>query len=469
MDRQIQSGQWIRSLFVIFVLSFSPSLPSEPVTSVAAIAAAADQLDKVAQDALVSGDTILHERIQQAVNGLRLILKDLESTIKSVEGPGNELLNSASRDALEILATLHVDGRAAGAYGSAKLNQSLASVSGLIDELPLVDVPPSLLAMSPTRIEMDQRQRSIRVFGHLPGEVGDDVVIHVGENEQEVKARRGSGGSISFSLPAKLALKQEQRLPIKIKATEHYGPWNLLWRTHEFEEVLLIGKQKPFSCNVDSFDENPEYLRRVKATGTTYVDASTQGGARREYVDRSFNADDLFIQTMGADVAQAYDLKTVVILDLGYTFQRWGQCRNQGPTTTAQILSGGKQAQVAVRAPPVRRTLQCSPGGTHGRGTLQPTFLVARKDAQPTKLVDTKAYTFGSQGISIDYPAPVGDRWAVHVKCSYQEAGDSWSARTMVIHGADKQESARGMLAQLRDGRLIVEPLDPLKFDDQLR
>jgi hypothetical protein len=470
---------WLARLVVVALLaSVTPTLPADPVSDATALAggikAVSGELKRLANDALQAGDQVLYNRIEQAINGLALLLPKLEEVIRTGGKTANEVIDNASRDTLTILGTLHVDGASAGNFASAKLNTGLASASALLASVPFVDVPPAVFAVSPTRIDATQKGRRIRVYGYLPGEINDDVQIYV--NGRQVDAQRGSGGSVAFTLPSDLVLKQEEEIPIRIEATEHYGWFNALWTTHKFNEVVLVGKAQPFTCSVESFKDNPSYLSRVTATGAMEFDASTQGGQNRPNEDRTVNADDLFAATMG-DAARDYDPRSVVVKETGFVFQRWGQCGGAGPSGTAEILASGKAVRVRLSAKSLGDSVHrdglkitvCHAGGTHAHGTLKPVFLAARRDAQPLLLEKAESYRLGSAGLNLLYPMPPAAAWSVHAKCTFKEASENWTTQTMIMNPQDTQETARGLIARLVDGRLLIEPLDPLRFDDQLR
>lgn len=473
----------IACLAVIVVISVGRwPAHAEPVSDAAALAAGIKavkgDLTQLANDAFAAGDQVLYNRIEQTLNGLNLILPKLDGLLGKAEGTANEIVSNASRETVALLQDLHSDASNTGNFASAKLNQGLASASSLLASVPFVNVPPAVFAVSPTRIEASQKGRRVRIFGYLPGELNKDVKISV--NGKHVDAQRAAGGSIAFNLPMDLPLVPEKEISISMEVTEHYGWFDWLWKTHSFKEVLLVGKDKPFTCTVEGYNDNPNYLQKVVATGTRTFDASTQAGQNRPNEDRTINAEDLFAATMG-QAASAYDPKSVVVLDTGFVFHSYGECGGKGPHGSAEILSSGKQVRVLLSAPslpdfvvwsngviPAPKKV-CHAGGTHGVGTLTPVFMAALKTAQPLVLAKTSSHQFGTDGLDVAYPIPAAAPWSVHTKCNFKEGSESWSTRTMVLTPKDTQESARGMTARIADGRLLIDRLDPLKFDDQLR
>ena len=134
-------------LTTMLFLTLRPSQALEPVSAVTvhgSIQAVTGELRRLADDALAAGDQVLHNRIEQALNGLTLLLRNLEPLIKSAQTAGNEVVNNAARESVSILSELHADGSSAGNFASAKLNLTLANASALMSSIPFVDVPPAV-------------------------------------------------------------------------------------------------------------------------------------------------------------------------------------------------------------------------------------------------------------------------------------------------------------------------------------
>jgi hypothetical protein len=450
---------------------------AEPVTTAAtvslAINAAAGELRRLANDTAAATDQVLFNEIEHARTSLLLLLPKLNEAVSKGTGDANDAANAALRQAVGILSNLHADGSELGNFASAKLNMTLAQMSADLADLPFIDVTPAVFAVSPMRLDADQRTRRVRVFGYLPGAVNKDVKITI--DGASVDAVRGAGGSISFILPPQVILREEAQIVLGIDAVEHYG-FGLFWKTHSFHETLVVGKKLPFDCDVIDFVENPNYLQSIKATNSAAYDATTQGGDNKPNEHRLISAEDLFVATMG-DAARQFDLSTVRIDEAGAHFAMYGECRGQGPGGTARVVAGGKALEIDLSAPSLGdRVITgegflglgvtiCHAGGTHAHLDLTPAFSAARKDTPQLIAKSSTTYKLGAAGLEVARAMPTAAPWSLHVKCAYQDGSESWSTRTMVVTEREKQDIARGVSVRFVDGRLLIEPIDPLKLD----
>jgi hypothetical protein len=350
----------------------------------------------------------------------------------------------------------------------------LAHASAIANALPLVDVPPAVFAVSPSRIEPGHGVARPRIFGYLPGALGSDVKVFA--NDVEVPVSRSSVGALSVELPDEISQKEESSIRLHIQAVEHYGPFHLLWKAHDFNETITVGRKDPYLCTLEDYLPNPQYLESVRALGAVAYDATTQGGENHPNEHRVITAEDLFNATMG-ESAHLYDLSTVVISDLGAAYAMYGECRGQGPGGRAAVTASGKAADIDLTAPSLSDRLVsdgflkftvCHAGGTHAHVDLHPTFLVAKKISAPLLLTKTANLRLGVGGISLPSAVPTPADWSLHIKCTYSELQDHWTTRTMILNPGHQQDVAGGVTVRLADRALLIEPYDVVRLDSQL-
>ena len=472
-----------RAFLCAFLICTSLFAPAEDVYAMDAASAGvivggmkslAADLKRLANDAAAAGDQVLQNRIEQALTSLDVAITKLERALKNAKGEVNDLVDEAMREVTSVLSTLHDDGSTLGNYASTKLNLVMANAMSLYDNVPFLDADPSVFSLVPTRIEPAQRGRRVRVFGYLPGDPSDDIRISV--NGTAVPVKRGASGSLEFALPSSLALKEEQLIAVHVEVDKHYGPFDLLWKVHRFDESVLVGKAKPFACNVISFGDNPDYLQAVSAQTSVQFDATTQGGSNRPNENRTVSAKNLFFQTMGASAAE-YDAETVRIADPNAALFMYGACNGKGPHGSVGVTDMGQTLDVKLSAPSLSRSVKChglkckvcDAGGTHAKAVVSPKFLAARKNAEPLKAIGIKDYAVGPAGLTVPHGLPAAGSWSMHVKCGFAEGDESWFTRTMVLNAQNKQSSARAITTRVDNGQLIIEPLNPLRLDDELK
>lgn len=190
--------------------------------------------------------------------------------------------------------------------------------------------------------------------------------------------------------------------------------------------------------------------------------------------------EELFFATMG-EASRLYDPKSILVKDAGAVLTPYGNdsC-GRGPGGNVKIASGGKLVEISLNAPSLNSMVHadhhliphityCDAGGTHEHAALTPIFKAARKDAQPLIAVKTDSYKIGAAGLDAGYPMPPAAPWSLHVKCAFHEGPESWSTRMMILTPQTTQDLARGLSARMADDRLLIEPLNPIRFDDQLR
>ena len=228
--------------------AFQPQtvLGVDPVTagaSVAGLKSLVGDLEKLAEDAASAGDQLLQNRIEQAVTGLQVVLARVNEAVKSGKADVNDIIDEAMGDATGLLGELHDDVSTIGSFAGTKLSLVMANATNLYDKVPFLNADPAVFAIVPSRISSSAKGAQVRVFGYLPGDLEDDV--HVTANGVQIpKVSRGSGGSLVFSLPGSLALKEEELVSLNIQIDKHYGPFDVLWKTHSFDETILVGQTK---------------------------------------------------------------------------------------------------------------------------------------------------------------------------------------------------------------------------------
>lgn len=438
----------------------------------AAVKAISNQLHILGSDTAAAGDRGLGDRIEQAATDIERLLPALDTAMRGAAEDGDAVVRSVSRELAAGLATLRSDGVKVGAYASATLNSSLALISQVLNGLAGTDLPPTILAISPSRLDARQQSRRIKIFGHLPGEPNEDVVVSVGG--KPVPVSRTPANGVAFTVPEDLMLTEEQLVPLRVRVRQRSGLLGLSSETIDFEEHLVVGKQTPFSCAIESYEEHPEYLEKIVADQAVSYEVATAGGTRRASENRRVPAAELFVAAVKD--AAAYDPRTAVVVAAGEKlFADGGGC-GQGPSASARIVESGGAVDIHLNAPHLARRVRidgwkiqmCDEADTRIAMTLKPTFLAARRDRGALTLTKKETIDVGFSGANALHGLADGTPSAVHVTCKFADGAEQWDTRTMVLTRENREAAARGIGARVAQDRVVLEPFDPLRFDDQL-
>ena len=432
-------------------------------------------LREAANQAAEAGDQVMKNRLEQAAAEVALLLPKLEKVLKGVEKAGNEVVNNAARELAEQLSALRRDSSTIGTYASTRLNSTLALASQAADESIFTNVDPVVLAILPSRIDATNVGRRIRIMGYLPGVPNKDISVTV--SGQPVKVARSSGNSLTFDLPK--SIKLAEGVPLKVRVLiQKGGILGLFRKDFSIEDQIVVGKTAPMTCNVSTYLENPAYLSLVAAVQpSTSIMATTQGGQNRPNESRKLLAEDLFVETMGDD-AKNYVLSSVIVNKHGLKPSLYGGCGGQGPSASAEVQNQGKSVSVELHAPYLKKrvsggmfhTRYCDAGGTKAVAQLKPEFKAAKASAEYLTVQKSESFSVPSySGLEVPYSLPAGKDWAIHVKCEYSDGPEKWQTRTMVLRPKDEDESGRGVALRLAENKLLIEPIDPIRFDDDLR
>jgi hypothetical protein len=341
-----------------------------------------------------------------------------------------------------------------------------------------VDFPPVVLGISPSRLDASQ-QAQIKLYGHLPAQSEDDVVVAFGDKTTSVFPI-ASGGAV-FTVPGAVTLSEGQMVPFTVRARKRSGLFGLWSEDVDLQEQLAVGKAKPFSCTIETFEVRPDLLEKVEAEKLASYDAASASQARQS---RRVAAADLFTQTVRD--AASYDPSTAVVLATGEKVFADGAGCGQGPSASARIVESGRAVEIDLEAPALSRRVQidgwkiqtCEANDTRISLTLKPTFLAARRDGGALLSRQKETLDVGYEGVQLSHHAAAGVPWSVRVSCAFAEGPERWQTRTMVLTSDDLEERARGIGARAKAEpgpsssqtiKIALEPFDPLRFDDQLR
>ncbi|MGD9763858.1 MAG: hypothetical protein AB7V27_09115 [Candidatus Binatia bacterium] len=428
------------------------------------IAAISGQLRHLAADTAAAGDQQLSEPTARAAREIAGLLPRLDAVLNGAEEDGEAAMRSTSEALAAALGALRAEGAKAGPYASAKLNAALALIGESIDRVPADDLPPFILAMSPTRLDAQQPAPKVKVFGHLPGDLNEDVVVTAAG--KPVRASRGPRGAVAFALPPDLALTEGQVVPVHVRvarsgtSSEHI----------DFAAQLVVGKPMPFSCTVESYEEQPGHREDIAAKKAASYEAASAEGDQWRYV----SAADLFAATV--EEAAQYEPRTVAVRATGEkVFAVGGGC-GDGPSGSARIVAGGRAVELSLSAPRLPRRMgidgwriqTCEEGDTRVALTLQPTFSAARRESGVLTPKNAETLAVGFAGAHVLHRLADGAPYAVYVRCDFADGPEQWSTHTMVLTKDDRQAEARGVGARIADDRVVIEPFDPLRFDQQL-
>jgi hypothetical protein len=331
------------------------------------------------------------------------------------------------------------------------------------------------LAISPSRADANSLPKTVRLFGHFPGELHRDVLVLVnGKAPRELG--RSTGNSLLVELPESIESGAGSRVKFQVRVRQSGGflGWSQTW--HEFVEYLAIGHESPFKCIIESFVENPNLLEVVKSSNPTSYEASTQGGANRPNENRTLLARDLFVASVAEP--ERYDIATVRVAKVGLKRSLYGGCGNQNPSASAVVEKSGSVVKVALRAPYKKfkvhtsgkwykpKVKRCDKGGTKAIAVLKPEFKAAHKDTPTTIRKSVKEVTFGRSGFQEPYSFGAKGNWEARVRCSFDDSLEKWNAATMVLRSDGDSAVARNLKATLLQGTLLIEPYDSLEFED---
>ena len=419
-------------------------------------------LNQMVQDAIREGDKALAARLADAELRLRGLLPALDSASKGLLKNVNAATDNASREAMGVLSALGDESAEAGTFANAALNEKLADFSRLLNVF--TNVPPVLLAVSPSVINAGATPREIRLTGFLPGKPNRDVKVWL--NGAPVQVTRTARHALSLPLPAAL-VRPGSEVAIRVDAREYWGLFDLFWSTHTFEERVRVGSPDCFSCTLRRLGPNPDYRERITASSAYVIDANTQGANDNPFRNETVTAASLFTATMGP-AANDFVLTTVSVESIVETWAGYGADRcGQGPSWSRMPASGfAAPITYSVSAPRkdrrTRRLHVCDRGGTHSVLSLVPTFLVARKTSQPVASVaPDSTIRFGLAGTSLPHKAGAGEAFAYHLECVYAEHGERWPTGRAVVSETDQSSVVRRLMVRVAQDRLVIQPLIP--------
>lgn len=465
----------------VFALSTSCGPTPSPTGAFAlygAVKAAATELKITANEAAEAGDQVAKNRIEQGVAELKLLEPRIKNILDHGEKAANETVDNATGEFVEILSTLRHDSSTIGSYATIRLNATLALASQVIDDIPGLSVDPIILAINPVRIQPDDANRTVRVYGFLPGEIGDNITVKLGDRTI-TNLKRSIGNSISFTIPNDIMKGEGQKLPLTIEIVRRKGFLGFFRDAVQLTEELHVGRREPYSCLVTEFAVNPSYLSTVTADKAADFEANTQGGNNRPNESRKILASDLFFATVSNDV-KSYNLDTVIVENLGKSLSFHGGSCGRGASGNAEIADRGASVTMALRAPYFDRTVHsyrrhgiprirvCDQGGSKASLRLLPTFKVAKFSSPYLAQSNQFRVNLGYGGISRPLATPNDGDWSLHVKCSYQDSAEKWQGRTVVLTGKDQAGLARGVATKVSNGNLIIEPADPYQLSKEL-
>ncbi len=446
----------------------------------AAIEAVATQLRDLGSDTVAAGDAVLGERIGRAADEIERLPAALEAVRNGTAADGAAVVRQVAAELVDALVKLKADGAKAGAYASAPLNVSLALISQRLNAVPGVEFPPAVLAISPSRVDASKQAR-IKLYGHLPGKSNDDVVVSIGGKTTSVFRTAGGGGV--FAVPEAVALAAEQTVPFTVRGKKRSGLFGLWSEDVEFQEQLAVGKAKPFSCTIETFEVHPERLEKVEADRPASYEATTAGKEGRANQHRRVAAAELFTQTV--QNAASYDPSTAVVVGIEEKLFSDGAGCGHGPSGSARIVESGRAVEIDLDAPHLARRMQidgwkiqvCEANDTRLAMTLKPTFLVARRDSGALVSQHKQTVDAGFDGARVEHRLAQGVPWVVHVTCAFSEGTERWETRTMVLSNENLEQKAKGIGARVKVEpessvqviKMALEPFDPLRFDDQMR
>lgn len=435
-----------------------------------AIKTAATELKITANEAAEAGDQVAKNRIEQAVAELTLLEAKVQDIMDDGEKAANSTVDNATGEFVEILSGLRKDSSTIGSYASVRLNSTLALTSQVIDDIPGLSVDPIILAVTPVRIQPDDVNRTVRVYGFLPGKVGESITVKIGERAIE-DVNRSIGNSLSFTIPNDIMKGEGQKVPLTIEIVKQRGFLGFFRDASLLTEEIHVGRTEPFSCQITEFGVNPNYLSTVTADKATVYEANTQGGSNRPNERRTILAKDLFFATVEKDI-KSYNPDTVIVEDLGKSISLNGGNCGRRSSASASITHFGSAVEINLHAPYFSRTRRrlriCDQGGSKASLSLRPTFKVAKISSPYLTQSNQFRLNLGYAGITRPFTTPNDGDWALHVKCAYQDSAEKWQGRTVVLTDKDQSGTARGVTTRVSNGNLIVEPIDPYELSKEL-
>jgi hypothetical protein len=327
----------------------------------------------------------------------------------------------------------------------------------------------------PSRIAPDVADRTLTLYGFLPGRSGDEIKVQIGN--VTVASTRAPQGGIRVELPATQALTEQTFIPITVAIRRPSGPFGWLSKTTAIQDRVYVQAAKPYVCKVSRLKPNPGYLVEVVADKAFSDEATTQGHAARGSVNRTLSARDVFLATV-ASAQDTYDLDTVRIKDPRPSFSSYGDCEHYStrhkitlatpelvsyelyaPEVKAHFHSGMKMRDLGVMKTKVPYAYPVEAGGTKTGVSLKPRFLASKKGAVPLTEEGTEVVAVGWQPFEMDMSVARLEEWAIHVVCEFRDGDEKWSTGPMILRKADPIEIGRGFAARIAETKLYLVPL----------
>lgn len=453
--------------------------PEGAAASAVALHAALNQLNHIIQKSIASVDVVSANKLEDAHGRATTLLGELDKVIGKGEAAANGVIGNATRDAHLLVADLRRTISATQRSTFLELNQTLAVVSQLLDALPAVSIDPYVAAVVPARLYPDSKDRSLSIYGFLPGAPGEAVTVQIGGTT--VPVARGPQGGLSVLVPNDQALSEQSFVPVSVSVTRPSGLFGLFPRTVQIVDRIYVGALKPYACVITRMNVNPNYLISVKADKPFSDEATTQNHAGRPTVNRTKTARDLFLETVTVDQSQ-YDASTVRLKDPGASFAHYGDCEHYA--TRGRITSSTPElVSFELYAPEVGRhlhsgwklqnvgfgiktnlpyTYYVDAGGTKSSVSMTPTFIVAKKGSSPFIEAPggSEKIFVGKEGAALDSHLRNGEDWSIHVACDFRDGDERWSTGPMVLRNSDSIEEGRGFSIRVADSKLYLVPLD---------
>lgn len=469
-------------ILLLLIWSFLPVLPACAAGSVAGPAAAAaglkvslGELQALINKTIASVDIVTANKLEAADARIRALIPELERIERGAVTDANDALSDLTRETNQIALDIRktISSTENSAFG--QLNQSLAVLSQVLAGLPFVDIDPYVAAIEPSRVFAAGTERRLTIYGHLPGDPKDDIVITVGGFA--TRATRTKAFGLVVEIPKEVQLVETRYVPVSIKVKTPMGPFGWFSKTIEISDRVYVARAEPYQCRVRWMQNNPDYLAQIKAAAPFSDEATTQSNAARSTVNRTVTARDLFVATV-ASAADSYDLSTVRIKDPGASFAHYGDCdhyRTRGRITTwnpdnvsfelyapevgRHLHSGWSMQRIGFIRTRLPYSYYVDAGGTKSTISLAPLFEAAKKGVQPLAETHSEQLKMGWRTVERDVrKAQTGD-WSIHVNCDFEDGRERWSSGELVLRAIDPQELGRGVLARVADGQLYLQPL----------
>jgi len=440
-----RSSIWYGVGFMGFALSVA-LLPGCGSTSavvtigqLGALSAAVGEVQKALSSVVAQADDATKNRINQANTAATTTLKNLKGVIDDAANSTAEQREEAARQAFNVLAESQKLVSDSGRDIFTNLNQTLASASATIDAIPFVNVPDTVLAVSPYKLRRDSRDREVSIYGYFPSIASDPSAVKVTVDGSPVGVKR-SVGRIFFDLPEDAMKHPKPVVDVAIQLPKK----GLLHRVQTpIDTGVRLLSDKPYKFTVEAAKENP--AAQVTIDGAAHMErADSSNPSRNVHLD----AESLFNTTVNDP---KYDAKTAQIVNIRPLPAGHAKACEDCPDPSGGVTGWtGAAVEIAIGAPNcgahfVRHDsdgpfgikifggYQCGGGGSFYEVNFVPTFTVRVKGVPETEPIERKVILAGWKSVvKTDLP----EQWtSAVVTLDYDDSFDKASSVLVVKKG----------------------------------